>query len=293
MQTVNTVAALRAARAALTGQVGLVPTMGALHAGHLALVEQARAECEAVMVSIFVNPTQFGPNEDLSRYPRDIPRDLALLEQAGVAVAFIPPPEAMYPPGFQTWVEVTDITRGLEGERRPGHFRGVATVVAKLFHLFQPHIAYFGQKDAQQVAVIKRMVRDLDFPLAIAVCPTRREPDGLALSSRNRYLNVEQRQAAAVLYRALLAAGRVYEAGERHPEKLRTTMLAVLQAEALAEPDYVSAADARTLQELTLPGDEPVLLSMAVRVGMTRLIDNLLLPLALNNRADLSAVLGG
>lgn len=293
MQTVNTVAALRAARAALTGQVGLVPTMGALHAGHLALVEQARAECDAVMVSIFVNPTQFGPNEDLSRYPRDIPHDLALLEQAGVDVVFIPPPEEMYPPGFQTWVEVTDVTRGLEGERRPGHFRGVATVVAKLFHLFQPHIAYFGQKDAQQVAVIKRMARDLDFPLAIAVCPTQREPDGLALSSRNRYLNVEQRQAAAVLYRALSAAGRVYEAGERHPEKLRSAMLSVLQAEALVEPDYVSAADARTLQELTLPGNEPVLLSIAVRVGTTRLIDNLLLPLALNNRADLSAVLGG
>lgn len=293
MQTVNTAAALRAARAALTGQVGLVPTMGALHAGHLALVEQARAECDAVMVSIFVNPTQFGPNEDLSRYPRDIPHDLALLEQAGVDVVFIPPPEEMYPPGFQTWVEVTDVTRGLEGERRPGHFRGVATVVAKLFHLFQPHIAYFGQKDAQQVAVIKRMARDLDFPLAIAVCPTQREPDGLALSSRNRYLNVEQRQAAVVLYRALSAAGRVYEAGERHPEKLRSAMLSVLQAEALVEPDYVSAADARTLQELTLPGNEPVLLSIAVRVGTTRLIDNLLLPLALNNRADLSAVLGG
>lgn len=293
MQTVNTVAALRAARLAFTGRVGLVPTMGALHAGHLSLVEQARADCDAVMVSIFVNPTQFGPNEDLSRYPRDIPYDLALLEQAGAAVVFIPPPEVMYPPGFQTWVDVTGVTQGLEGERRPGHFKGVATVVAKLFNLFQPQVVYFGQKDAQQVAVIKRMARDLDFPLTIAVCPTQREADGLALSSRNRYLNAEQRQAAGALYRALYAAGRAYDGGERHPEKLRAAMLAVLQAEPLAEPEYVSAADARTLQELTLPGDAPVLLSMAVRVGATRLIDNLLLPLALNNRVDLTAALGG
>ncbi|MBI5669401.1 MAG: pantoate--beta-alanine ligase [Chloroflexi bacterium] len=292
MQVVETIEALREARAALTGRVGLVPTMGALHAGHLSLVEQARAECDAVMVSIFVNPTQFGPNEDLSRYPRDLAHDLSLLERAGVDVVFTPTPELMYPPDFQTWVEVAEVSKGLEGERRPGHFRGVATVVAKLFNLFQPHAAYFGQKDAQQVVVIKRMVLDLNFPLEIIVCPTQREADGLALSSRNVYLNADQRRAAAVLSRALLAAGAAYEGGERHPEKLRAAMLAVLQAEPLAQPEYVSAADARTLQELTLPGETPVLLSMAVRVGTTRLIDNMLLPPALNNRADLTAVLG-
>lgn len=293
MQMAETIDALRQARCRLTGRVGLVPTMGALHVGHLSLVEHARADCDAVMVSIFVNPTQFGANEDLSRYPRDIPHDLALLEKAGVDVVFTPTPEMMYPPGFQTWVEVGEVTKGLEGERRPGHFRGVATVVAKLFNLFQPHAAYFGQKDAQQVAVIKQMVRDLNFPLEIVVCPTRREADGLALSSRNMYLKTDQRKAATVLSRALLAAGQVYADGERHPEKLRATMLAVLQAEPLAEPEYVSAADARTLEELTLPGETPVLLSMAVRVGTTRLIDNMLLPLKLNNRADLTAVLGG
>ncbi|HEX2906520.1 MAG TPA: pantoate--beta-alanine ligase [Phototrophicaceae bacterium] len=293
MQVVETVAALRAARAQVTVRVGLVPTMGALHAGHLSLVEQARAECDAVMVSIFVNPAQFGPNEDLSRYPRDLPHDFEMLQKAGVDVVFTPIPDEVYPPGFQTWVEVTEVTRGLEGERRPGHFKGVATVVAKLFHQFQPHAAYFGQKDAQQVAVIKRMVRDLDFPLEMVVCPTMREADGLAMSSRNVYLNPEQRQAATVLSRALRAAGKIYDDGIRHPEKLRAEMLTTLQAEPLAEPEYVSAADARTLQELTTPGDAPVLLSMAVRVGTTRLIDNMLLPLALNTRAGLTQTLGG
>lgn len=293
MQTVDTIEALRAARAELAGRVGLVPTMGALHAGHLSLVEQAHADCDAVMVSIFVNPAQFAPNEDLKRYPRDIPHDLAVLERAGVAVVFTPAPEEIYPPGFQTWVEVAEVTKGLEGERRPDHFRGVATVVAKLFNLFQPQAAYFGQKDAQQVAVIKCMVRDLNFPLEIVVCPTRRESDGLALSSRNVYLNDDQRRAAVALSRALLAAGSAYDGGERHPEKLRAAMLAVLQAEPLAEPEYVSAADVATLEELSLPGDAPVLVSLAVRVGVTRLIDNMLLPLALNNRADLTAVLGG
>lgn len=293
MQMAETIETLRQARGKLTGRVGLVPTMGALHAGHLSLVEHARADCDAVMVSVFVNPTQFGANEDLTRYPRDLPHDLSLLEKAGADVVFTPTPEMMYPPGFQTWVEVGEVTKGLEGERRPGHFRGVATVVAKLFHLFQPQAAYFGQKDAQQVAVIKQMVRDLNFPLEIIVCPTQREADGLAMSSRNAYLKPDQRKAATVLSRALQAAGQAYANGERHPEKLRAAMLAVLQTEPLAEPEYVSAADARSLEELTLPGETPVLLSMAVRVGVTRLIDNILLPLSLNNRADLTTVLGG
>jgi pantoate--beta-alanine ligase len=293
VQIVDTVEGLRAARAALKGRVGLVPTMGALHAGHLSLVEQARADCDAVTVSIFINPAQFGPNEDLNRYPRDLPGDLAALEKAGADVVFTPTPDLMYPPGYQTWIDVTEVTRGLEGERRPGHFRGVATVVAKLFNLFQPQAAYFGQKDAQQAAVLKRLVRDLNFPLEMVICPTLREADGLAMSSRNAYLNPEQRRAAGVLYRALSAAEEVYAAGQREPNSLRTAMLDVLRAEPLAEPEYVSVADARSLRELDEPSGAPVLVSMAVRIGTTRLIDNLLLPLMLNNRADLTAVLGG
>ncbi|NWG17015.1 MAG: pantoate--beta-alanine ligase [Chloroflexi bacterium] len=293
MRMIDTIEGLRAARAELKGRTGLVPTMGALHAGHLSLVGQARADCDAVMVSIFINPAQFGPGEDLSRYPRDLPGDLAALEKAGVDVVFTPTPDLMYPPGFQTWIEVAEVSRGLEGERRPGHFRGVATVVAKLFNLFQPHAAYFGQKDAQQVAVIKRMVRDLDFPLELVICPTVREADGLAMSSRNAYLNPEQRRAAGVLYRALSAAGDAHAAGLRDPDALRAIMLDMLRAEPLAEPEYVSVADARSLRELDAPGDAPMLLSMAARVGATRLIDNRLLPPDLNNRADLTAVLGG
>jgi pantoate--beta-alanine ligase len=293
MQIADTVEGLRAARAGLKGRAGLVPTMGALHAGHLSLVEQARADCDAVMVSIFINPAQFGPNEDLNRYPRDLPGDLTALEKAGVDVVFTPTLDLMYPPGYQTWVDVTEVARGLEGERRPGHFRGVATVVAKLFNLFQPQAAYFGQKDAQQAAVLKRLVCDLNFPLEMVICPTLREADGLAMSSRNAYLNPEQRRAAGVLYRALSAAGEFYAAGQRDPNRLRATMLDVLRAEPLAEPEYVSAADARSLRELDEPSDEPVLISTAVRIGTTRLIDNLLLPLTLNNRADLTAVLGG
>ncbi len=292
METFNTLEAFRQARTQLTGRVGLVPTMGALHAGHLALVEQARSENDVVVVTIFVNPTQFGPNEDLATYPRDLPRDLALLQAAGVDVVFTPTPDVIYPPGYQTYIEVEQVAQGLEGARRPGHFRGVATVVAKLFNITQPHIAYFGQKDAQQVAVIRRMVHDLNFPLEIAVCPTLREADGLAMSSRNAYLTPEQRQAAPVVYRALQAAADAYEAGMSDPEALRLTMLAMLHLEALATPEYVSAADARTLRELDAPTDVPILLSLAVRVGKTRLIDNLLLPRELNTRAGLGQVLG-
>ncbi len=275
MQVVDTIGALREARAALAGRVGLVPTMGALHAGHLSLVERARCENDSVIVTIFVNPTQFALGEDLASYPRDLPRDLAMLRDVRADLVFTPTPDMIYPPGFQTFVEVTGVSQGLEGEHRPSHFRGVATVVAKLFNLTQPDRAYFGQKDAQQVAVIKQMASDLNFPLEIVVCPTVREPDGLALSSRNVYLTPEQRQAAPVLYRALTAARDAYTAGERDPKGLRQRMLAVLHSEPLAAPEYVSVADAESLEELDEIISRPALLSMAVRIGKTRLIDNI------------------
>ncbi|MCB9457151.1 MAG: pantoate--beta-alanine ligase [Anaerolineaceae bacterium] len=293
MQVVETVPALRAARAALDGRVGLVTTMGALHAGHLALVEQARAENDAVLVTIFVNPTQFAPHEDLSKYPRDLPRDLAMLEAASVDLVFTPVPQVMYPPGFQTVVEVTEISQGLEGEHRPGHFQGVATVVAKLFNLAQADRAYFGQKDAQQAAVIRTMARDLNFPLEVIICPTVRESDGLAMSSRNVYLTPEQRRAAPVLYRALQAAGKAYADGERRPDSLQQCVLDVLTTEPLAQIEYVSVCDARTLQNSTTTGDMPLLVSMAVKIGLTRLIDNCLLPNELNTRDGLTDLLGG
>lgn len=293
MQIVDSIDALRKARKELRGRVGVVLTMGALHTGHLALVQEARSDNDSVLTTIFVNPTQFGPNEDLSKYPRDLPRDLDILEKAGVDLVFTPTPEMMYPKGFQSWIEVTEVSHGLEGEHRPGHFKGVATVVAKLFNLTLPDTAYFGQKDAQQVVVIKRMARDLNFPLEIAVCPTVRELDGLAMSSRNVYLSVEQRAAAGVLFRSLETAAGIYTAGERNPERLRQAILRVLHEEPLAEVEYVSAADAVTLEELNAISIEPILLSMAVRIGKTRLIDNFLLPLELNNRQDLARVLGG
>jgi pantoate--beta-alanine ligase len=290
MQVFRTISELRAAREALPpgARVGLVPTMGYLHAGHLSLVAQARRECDVVVVSIFVNPTQFGPNEDLSRYPRDEARDLALLEPEGVDWVFAPAASEIYPPGFQTAVEVREVTRVLEGAARPGHFSGVATVVAKLFNLAQPHSAYFGQKDAQQVVVIRRMARDLNFPVRIVTGATVREPDGLALSSRNVYLDRAERQAALVLSRALAAARTRWEAGERDGAALRAVMQATLAAEPLAHPDYVSVADPETLQELDLtPPGQAALASLAVRIGRgTRLIDNTLLePAGATDRA--------
>lgn len=276
METVQTVAEVRRIRRALKGSWGLVPTMGFLHAGHVSLVERARQENDFVGVSIFVNPTQFGPTEDLAAYPRDLARDLALLEAAGADLVWTPPVEEVYPAGFQTYVTVEEVTRVLEGAARPTHFRGVTTVVAKLFNVFQPDRAYFGQKDAQQAVVIQQMARDLAFPLEIVVCPIVREPDGLALSSRNVYLTPEQRAAAPVLNRALRTARDAWQAGEHEGERLRQIMRAVLADEPLAHPDYVSAADPVTLQEL---GDASggALLSMAVRVGKARLIDNVLL----------------
>jgi pantoate--beta-alanine ligase len=274
MEVVQTVAEVRRIRVEGKGSWGLVPTMGFLHAGHISLVERARRENDHVGVSIFVNPTQFAPTEDLAAYPRDLARDLRLLEAAGADLVWTPPVEEVYPPGFQTYVTVEEVTRPLEGAARPAHFQGVATVVAKLFNVFQPDRAYFGQKDAQQAVVIRQMARDLDFPLEVVICPIVREPDGLALSSRNIYLTPEQRAAAPVLNRALRAARDAWQVGEHDGEALRGIMQGVLASEPLAQPDYVSAADPITLQELGDAG-RGVLLSMAVRIGRARLIDNM------------------
>jgi pantoate--beta-alanine ligase len=276
MKVVITLNDLRHARAAQPGPVGLVPTMGYLHEGHVSLARRARAECASVAASIFVNPTQFGPSEDLASYPRDLPRDLALLEAAGVDLVWTPTPEIVYPADFQTWVTVDQVAQHLEGAQRPTHFRGVTTVVAKLFNAFQPDRAYFGQKDAQQVVVIKQMARDLNFPVEIVVCPTVREHDGLAMSSRNAYLDPAQRAAAPVLFHALSAAATAYAAGERDAEALRQLLAGIIDAQPLARRQYVSCANPVTLQELQGP-IQRALLSMAVFIGKTRLIDNLLL----------------
>lgn len=276
MKVASTIDEVRAWRAGGRGPVGLVPTMGALHAGHLSLLAQARAECQHVAASIFVNPAQFGPHDDLTRYPRDLEADCRLLTQGGCDLLFAPPPAEMYPGGFDTWVVPASVAAPLEGERRPGHFRGVSTVVLKLFLIVQPHRAYFGRKDAQQLVVVRRLVRDLDVPLAVVACDTVREPDGLALSSRNAYLSAEERRAAPVLYRALEAARTAFVLGERRGDALRAAMRRVLEAEPLARLDYVSLADTETLAELeSAPG--PALASLAVFLGRTRLIDNLLL----------------
>ncbi|MEW6401386.1 MAG: pantoate--beta-alanine ligase [Chloroflexota bacterium] len=267
---------LRTARLLLDGTVGLVPTMGYLHEGHLSLIRRARDECQSVVVSIFVNPTQFAPTEDLAKYPRDLERDLKLIEPLGVDLVWTPTPEIMYPDGYQTWVEVDALTKRLEGSMRPTHFKGVTTVVSKLFNAVQPQKAYFGQKDAQQAAIIRRMTTDLNFPIEIVVCPTVREPDGLAMSSRNRYLEGEDRKAALVLFRALSAAKDAYEAGERSGDALRRMMKEVIAAEPRAQMQYVSCADYDSLEELeTVTGK--TLLSMAVLIGKTRLIDNFVL----------------
>jgi pantoate--beta-alanine ligase len=276
MRNVVTLEELQAARSSFPGRVGLVPTMGYLHEGHLSLVRRAREECDHVVVSIFINPTQFGPQEDLSRYPRDLDRDLSLLEPLGTDLVWLPTAEIMYPPRYQTWVEVEAITRPLEGAQRPGHFRGVTTVVAKLFNAVRPDRAYFGQKDAQQAAVIRQMARDLSYPIEIVVCPIVREPDGLAMSSRNIYLDSEQRTAASVLYRSLTAAKHAYENGESDAERLRQVMRDVLGSEPLAQVQYVSCADYDALEELESVTGK-TLLSMAVFIGKTRLIDNMVL----------------
>jgi pantoate--beta-alanine ligase len=276
MQLITTIDAFRQARASY-GNLGFVPTMGYLHQGHLSLVRQARAECGAAAVSIFVNPTQFAPQEDFTRYPRNLDRDLAMLEEEGVALVFAPDVAEMYPPGYGTYVILPEANGVLEGAARPDHFRGVATVVCKLLNIAQPTRAYFGQKDAQQTVVVRQMVADLNLPTRIVIGATVREADGLAMSSRNAYLTPEQRAAAPALYRALTAAERRYAAGERQAEALRQTMREVLAAEPLLTPEYVSAADPLSLRELEAIGERGVLLSLAVRTGAVRLIDNVLL----------------
>jgi pantoate--beta-alanine ligase len=254
---------------------GLVPTMGYLHDGHLSLVRQARSENDRVAVSIYVNPTQFAPEEDLDSYPRALERDLELLQAEGVNLVFTPTNNAMYPPGFQTYVTVTETSKMLEGSSRPTHFQGVTTVVAKLFNIIQPNRAYFGQKDAQQAVVLKQMVRDLNFDIELVVCPIVREADGLAQSSRNKYLNEEQRAGANILYRALTAAQSVYQSGEHNGSKLKQIMQDMIAQEPQAKIDYVSVADPNTLVELE-EVTKDALFSMAVFFGRTRLIDNLL-----------------
>jgi len=277
MQIATTVAEMRQRRAAMTGSVGLVPTMGYLHEGHLSLVRRARADNEDVVASIFVNPTQFGPQEDYQRYPRDPERDLRLLEAEGTDVVFMPSVDEMYPPGFDAWVDVGEsLTGRLEGAARAGHFRGVTTVVAKLFEIVRPQRAYFGQKDAQQLAVIRKMVADLNMDVEIVGLPTLREADGLAMSSRNSYLSPAERRAAIVLWRSLCRAEELFDGSERGAETLRQAMRAVLDPEPLARIEYVSVADAATLQELGDIGG-PALVSLAVRIGRTRLIDNVTL----------------
>ncbi len=260
MRVVRTVAELRAARAALAGEVGLVPTMGAFHAGHLALIAAARAENDAVVVSLFVNPAQFEEAADLAAYPRDEDGDLALAAEAGVDLVFAPAPAELYPAGFQTWVDVEEASRGLEGEARPGHFRGVATVCLKLFNLVRPDRAYFGQKDAQQATVVRRLVRDLDVPLAIRVVPTVRDDDGLALSSRNGRLSADERARALALPRALAAGADAYRSGGDPVAAARAALNGLT-------PDYVGLLDL----------DGALVLAAAARVGSTRLLDNVLL----------------
>lgn len=268
-------AASRASRAS-KNSLGLVPTMGALHAGHISLIRAARAQCDVVAASIFVNPTQFGPNEDFAKYPRTFEQDCALLEAQGVALLFAPWPEEMYPPGATTYVDVEGIGDRLDGASRPGHFRGVATIVAKLFHVVAPDKAFFGQKDAAQVAVLRRMVRDLDFDVELIVCPIVREPDGLALSSRNRYLSAQERAQALVLSRALHAISETYQAGQKQVAPLLDAGRSVMATEPDVRIDYLEIVDADTLLPLgeAAPG---ALVAIAAQVGSTRLIDNTIL----------------
>jgi pantoate--beta-alanine ligase len=255
---------------------GFVPTMGALHAGHMSLVRAALAECQPVIASIFVNPTQFGPREDFQKYPRTLDSDSKKLEEAGVDYLFAPEASDIYPPGFRTWVNVEGLSERLEGKARPAHFRGVTTVVLKLLEIVQPRKAFFGRKDAQQARIIRQMARDLHLDSEIVVCPIVREPDGLAMSSRNAYLKPEERRAAAILFRALDGARISISRGERDALRLTAAMRETLRVEPLAEPEYVELVDAETLEPLTRLGGACLAL-LAVRIGATRLIDNLLI----------------
>ncbi len=282
MHILRTIAETRTALSGAPHPLGLVPTMGALHEGHLALVRAARARCATVVVSIFVNPLQFGPHEDLSRYPRPFDRDCELLEREGVDYIFAPTAEELIPPDATTFIEVPGLSDRLEGASRPGHFRGVATICAKLFHIVQPNFAYFGQKDAQQCAVLRRMVRDLNFPLDLVICPIVREPDGLALSSRNVYLDSAQRQQALGLHRALQSIETHFVAGERNVDSLLAAGRAEFAREPQVQLDYLELVDPDTFEPLTaIEGNSPSCITglavVAARVGTTRLLDNLLL----------------
>lgn len=276
MEVAETISRMKTLRQGTAGSVGFVPTMGYLHEGHLSLVKQAKAENSTAVVSIFVNPTQFGPMEDFKAYPRDIERDLDLLRAVNTDIVFMPSHEEMYPSGFSAWVEVHKFTDHLECKSRPGHFKGVTTVVAKLFNIVEPTRAYFGQKDAQQALVIQKMASDLNMNLEIIVSPTVRESNGLAMSSRNTYLNPQERKAATILFKVLTRAHQMREKGETKAERLRQEMLSLISKEPLVTIDYVSIADAQTLEELN-EIDRPALVSMAVRIGRTRLIDNIIL----------------
>jgi pantoate--beta-alanine ligase len=257
--------------------IGLVPTMGALHQGHLSLVREARQMCDIVVVSVFVNPAQFGPSEDYERYPRDLTKDTALLTDYNVDYIFAPPVEEIYPKSYSTYVTVEGLSDQLEGASRPGHFRGVATVVTVLLNIVRPDFAFFGQKDAQQALIIKRLVRDLAFDSEILVLPTVREDSGLAISSRNAYLNEQEHEAAAVIRRALAKAREVYKDGERSAGKLAEIVRSTIEAEPRARIDYVSVTDAETLEKLDKLDDRTILLAVAARIGKTRLIDNIVL----------------
>jgi len=276
MKIIETIDEMRRLRQQLAEPVGFVPTMGYLHEGHLSLVRRAVSENPSTVVSIFVNPAQFAPHEDFSTYPCDTKRDLSLLEKEKTDIVFMPSTAETYPPQFDSWVEVGKVTKRLEGASRPVFFQGVTTIVAKLFNIVQPTRAYFGQKDAQQAIVVKKMVADLNMNLEIVTLPTVREPDGLAMSSRNAYLDPEQRRASTVLYRALTLAQRLWLQGERDAEHLRQQMTDLIQKQPLATIDYVSIADAETLDELDTV-EPPALASLAVKIGKTRLIDNVVL----------------
>jgi pantoate--beta-alanine ligase len=276
MKIIETIAEMKAVRRSLKGSVGFVPTMGYLHEGHLTLARRSRKENDVSVASIFVNPTQFGPNEDFDRYPRDYPRDFGLLEKEKCDFVFLPKPTEMYPEGYNTWIDVFKVTDRLEGAIRPGHFRGVATVVTKLFNIVEPARTYFGQKDVQQCIVVKKMIADLNMNLEMIIVPTVREHDGLAMSSRNVYLSPEERQQAPVLYKALSTAHVMWSEGERNAEKLRLAMIDLIKQKPLGKIEYISIANALTLRELE-KADSPAVISLAVKFGKTRLIDNILL----------------
>ncbi|HEX42047.1 MAG TPA: pantoate--beta-alanine ligase [Phycisphaerales bacterium] len=279
MQIAQTIEAVRSlvSQARRQGRrVGLVPTMGALHRGHVSLIEAARAACDFVVVSIFVNPTQFGPGEDFQAYPRPMDEDLRACREAGVDVVFAPSAQQMYRRSQKAWVDVEGLTEGLCGRSRPGHFRGVATVCAKLLNIVGPDAAFFGQKDGQQAAVVRRMAEDLDMPLEIVVCPTVREADGLAMSSRNQYLTARERAVAPLVYKSLEAARAAVEKGERNAEAIQEQMRRVLGQSELIQPEYVSVVDAETMEELKQVAGR-VMIAVAVRLGTARLIDNIVI----------------